>query len=96
MSRTEVVVTFLALLELIRLKVLMATQSAEFDEIFVEAAPPQVDPMQPELPIMGPASHASPTPELPPADIVQPPDVLPPDEPPSAVPLANPPGPTQA
>ena len=96
MSRTEVVVTFLALLELIRLKVLMATQSAEFDEIFVEAAPPQVDPMQPELPIMGPASHASPAPELPPADIVQPPDVLPPDEPPSAVPLANPPGPTQA
>ena len=109
-SRTEVVVTFLALLELIRLKVLLATQTAEFDEIFVEAAPPQVDPNQPELPILsqGPSPSPSASPvapslqvhpahDIPPADIVPQPVILPPDQPPPTVPIAEiPPGPTPA
>jgi len=39
-SRTEVVVTFLALLELIRLKHLVVTQSEAFAEIEIQPAPP--------------------------------------------------------
>lgn len=38
-SRTEVVVTFLALLELIRLRMLVASQSEQFAEIGIELAP---------------------------------------------------------
>jgi segregation and condensation protein A len=38
-SRTEVVCTFLALLELIRLKQLVCMQSADFEEIEITRAP---------------------------------------------------------
>ncbi|HSH94438.1 MAG TPA: segregation/condensation protein A [Roseimicrobium sp.] len=41
-SRTEVVVTFLAMLELIRLKQLLITQSEPFSEIEIERAPEPV------------------------------------------------------
>jgi segregation and condensation protein A len=54
-SRTEVVVTFLALLELIRLKVLVALQSETFGEIDLGLAPP------PE-PAPAPAEMAAETP----------------------------------
>ncbi len=43
-SRTEVVVTFLALLELIRLKQLLITQPEAFDEIQITRAPSAVSP----------------------------------------------------
>jgi segregation and condensation protein A len=39
-SRSEVVVTFLALLELIRLKQIVAVQAEHFGEIEIEKAPP--------------------------------------------------------
>lgn len=42
-SRSEVVCTFLALLELIRLRQLVATQPEAFGEIEIEAAPPSAD-----------------------------------------------------
>ncbi len=41
-SRSEVVATFLAMLELIRLKVLMCAQSEAFGEIEIQARPPEV------------------------------------------------------
>ncbi len=40
-SRTEVVVTFLAMLELIRLKQIVIAQAEEFSEIEISQAPPQ-------------------------------------------------------
>ena len=40
-SRTEVVVTFLAMLELIRLKQIVIAQTEEFSEIEISQAPPQ-------------------------------------------------------
>ncbi len=43
-SRTEVVVTFLAMLELIRLKMLVFTQPEAFAEIEISQAPPQAAP----------------------------------------------------
>lgn len=45
-SRTEVVVTFLALLELIRLKQLVIEQSETFADIEIRPAPPRPDPDQ--------------------------------------------------
>jgi len=45
MSRTEVVVTFLALLELIRLKQIVATQSEAFGEIAITRAEPPAAPV---------------------------------------------------
>jgi segregation and condensation protein A len=54
-SRLEVVVTFLALLELIRLKVLIARQSEPFSEIEIGLAKPAA-----------PASNSSPAPPPPP------------------------------
>ena len=84
-SRTEVVVTFLALLELIRLKVLVATQAGDFDEIFIEAAPAGEESIQPN-----PAVPATPPPAHPPADFVVPTDVLPPDQPPATNPVGDP------
>jgi segregation and condensation protein A len=45
-SRSEVVVTFLALLELIRLKQLLAVQSEAFGEIEICKAPPNAEPAQ--------------------------------------------------
>jgi segregation and condensation protein A len=46
-SRTEVVVTFLAMLELIRLKQIIAIQEATFGEIELAPAPPGVAPVNP-------------------------------------------------
>lgn len=47
-SRTEVVVTFLAMLELIRLRQLVAVQAEAFGEIAILRAPPQpIPPLQP-------------------------------------------------
>lgn len=65
-SRVEVVVTFLALLELIRMKQLVCVQAEDFGEIDVEAAPPPEE--------NPPSDEAAPVPEssLPPADIVPP------------------------
>ena len=40
-SRSEVVATFLAMLELIRLKVMMCAQSEAFGEIEIQARPPE-------------------------------------------------------
>lgn len=85
-TRTEVVVTFLALLELIRLRVLVATQSGDFDEIFIEAAPVGADAHH-----QTPADPATLQQGYPPADIVEPVDVTPPDQPPSTNPVGNPP-----
>jgi segregation and condensation protein A len=50
-SRTEVVVTFLALLELIRMKQLRVLQADPFSEIEISVAPPVIQaPPQPETP----------------------------------------------
>ncbi len=104
-SRSQVVVTFLALLELIRMKVLVATQSGEFEEIWVEAAPPHVDPAQPELPIYSGPGPQQPSiqevqpneqPTQPPADIVPPPVAPAEHEPPSPIPIAEHSGPSPA
>jgi segregation and condensation protein A len=42
-TRTEVVVTFLAVLELIRLRLIVAAQSEAFAEIVIDPAPPRAD-----------------------------------------------------
>ncbi len=84
-TRTEVVVTFLALLELIRLKVLVASQAGDFDEIFIEAAPPGADPGN-QAPTHPQPHH----PTYPPADFVVPLDVPPPDQPPATNPVGDP------
>jgi segregation and condensation protein A len=47
-SRTEVVVTFLALLELIRMKQLRVLQADPFSEIEISIAPPVIQPLTPE------------------------------------------------
>lgn len=76
-SRTEIVVTFLALLELIRLRWARATQDEAFGEIAIEAAPAaEREP---------PPSAASPPPPPPAASTT--PDVVP-DHPPVPSPLA--------
>ena len=49
-SRGEVVATFLALLELIRLKQLMATQDDLFGEIEMFVAPVEMQQIKPEQP----------------------------------------------
>jgi segregation and condensation protein A len=59
-SRTEVVVTFLAVLELIRLRTLVATQAEPFADICIEPAPPQ-DPPQTQ-PAPTPTATATDTP----------------------------------
>jgi segregation and condensation protein A len=61
-SRTEVVVTFLAMLELIRLKVLAITQPEPFAEIEIRQAPPQpAAPVAAE--ITAPQSESVPAPQ---------------------------------
>ena len=52
-SRTEVVVTFLAMLELIRLKQIVIAQPEAFAEIEISQAPPQ--PVAPPEPATEPA-----------------------------------------
>jgi segregation and condensation protein A len=55
-SRAEVVVTFLALLELIRMKQLRILQPEPFAEIEISIAPPSIQPPpQPEAPVSVPA-----------------------------------------
>ena len=50
-SRSEVVVTFLAMLELIRLKQIVAVQSEAFSEIEIRrASPPVGPPLEPHKP----------------------------------------------
>lgn len=93
-TRAEVVVTFLALLELIRMKLLVATQAEQFGEIEIEMAPVQRPASAAGDPIQESVTDASagtqPIPgSTPPADIVEPivppaPDVLH-----EAVPLAD-------
>lgn len=76
MSRSEVVCTFLALLELIRLKQLVCTQTGDFSEIEIKKRPapaPGTEPTgetaetapepapQPELPLRAPAPDPSPS-----------------------------------
>lgn len=58
--RTEVVVTFLALLELIRLRVARVTQGAAFGEITIEAAPPEASPPPDESGSAAPAGPPAP------------------------------------
>lgn len=58
--RTEIVVTFLALLELIRLRVAVAVQDEPFGEIFIEPAPPEAPapapaPAEPEPTVTAPS-----------------------------------------
>jgi segregation and condensation protein A len=82
-SRAEVVVTFLALLELIRLKHFVAVQAEDFGEIDIEVAPAPVapgseaaaGPTPTEVPDEG--APSMPEPSLPPADIIEP--VAPPE-----------------
>jgi segregation and condensation protein A len=61
MSRTEVVVTFLAILELIRLKQLVCIQEETFGEIDITKALPPAEPAPAEIPATTEA-------ELPPAN----------------------------
>jgi len=49
-SRGEVVATFLALLELVRLRQLMATQDDSFGEIEIVVAPVELQQIKPEQP----------------------------------------------
>jgi segregation and condensation protein A len=59
-SRSEVVVTFLALLELIRLKQLVAVQTEAFGEIVICRAPPGAEiPAQTSEPAAAPAAETS-------------------------------------
>jgi len=65
-SRTEVVVTFLALLELIRMKHLRVLQPEAFSEIQISVAPPQVmpppAPAAEEMPAPPPETPSTPEP----------------------------------
>ncbi len=61
-SRTEVVVTFLAMLELIRLKQIVIAQPEAFSEIEISQAPPQ--PVAPPAPEPAPEAAPAPAPEL--------------------------------
>lgn len=60
-SRTEVVVTFLALLELIRLKQIVAVQMEAFGEIELEKASPQTEPSPLTLTLSPAAGEGTPT-----------------------------------
>ena len=60
-SRSEVVVTFLALLELIRLKQLAAVQGEAFGEIDICRAEPAPPPAEPSVPVAEP-TQSSPAP----------------------------------
>jgi len=70
-SRSEVVVTFLAMLELIRLKQILAIQETEFGEISLAQAPPEAGPLHPgeayARSVVEDVSLGSPAPADPPA-----------------------------
>lgn len=61
-SRSEVVTTFLALLELIRLRQLLATQPVPFGEIYI-SRPAEPDANQPTAPAPAPPAESAPAPE---------------------------------
>jgi segregation and condensation protein A len=93
-TRAEVVVTFLALLELIRMKLLIATQGEQFGEIEIEIAPgPQPAPTIPEEgkepDAETPAKSESIPYSTPPVDFIAPIIPPPPDVLHDALPLAN-------
>lgn len=67
-SRTEVVVTFLALLELIRMKHFRVLQPAPFSEIEISLAPPRIDAPPVEQADAPAAAPETPQPEPPKAD----------------------------
>jgi len=59
-SRSEIIVTFMAVLELIRLKQIVAVQPGPFAEIEIHRAPPPPpEPKQDELALTGPESQAA-------------------------------------
>ena len=64
-SRTEVVVTFLALLELIRMKQLRVMQGDAFSEIEISIAPPVINPPAPEQEAQSPTTTEPPASETP-------------------------------
>ncbi len=94
-SRSEVVCTFLAVLELMRLRVIVAAQSEPFADIFIETAPPRT-----ETPASTPPDAATPpATSLPPAgensetpSVIEPPPASP-EHDPSAPPSPENPGP---
>jgi hypothetical protein len=91
-SRAEVVVTFLALLELIRMKLFVAVQTEQFGEIEVELAPtppPGATPQAPESATDGVVSEDTLPPQSPPADIVEPTPPRAPDQLPEANPVGS-------
>ena len=62
-SRSEVVVTFLAMLELTRLRHLQVIQSEDFGEIEVELAPPEAPSVEaPEEPVLEESENLGPSP----------------------------------
>jgi len=71
-SRAEVVVTFLALLELIRMKHLIAVQSEQFGEIDIEIAPTQTSIAVPSEGAPAESAEEREPTFSPPADIVEP------------------------
>ncbi len=62
-SRSEVVVTFLALLELVRLKQIIASQNDPFEEITIQPAPPRAPEPEPTAPIAPPPAAEAPADE---------------------------------
>ena len=91
-SRAEVVVTFLALLELIRMKLFIAVQTEQFGEIEVELAPtppPGSVPSPSESAADGAISVDTLPPQSPPADIVEPTPPHAPDQLPEANPVGS-------
>lgn len=75
--RTEVVVTFLAVLELIRLRMIVAVQAEPFAEIVIDPAPPRVetpaDGLEGPSPAAQDGSERPAAPDLPPVDAELPP-----------------------
>jgi segregation and condensation protein A len=95
-SRAEVVVTFLALLELIRMKLFIAVQTEQFGEIEVELAPAPPPGSLPQVSEPATDTSASPDPiegtlppQSPPADIVEPTPPPAPDQLPQANPVGS-------
>ena len=59
-TRSEVVATFLALLELVRLKIVVAVQSAAFGEIDLEKLPDPAQPQPPNASVPAPSQPGAP------------------------------------
>jgi len=69
-SRSEVVCTFLALLELIRLRQVIAVQPSPFGEIDIEAAPPTADELNPAAAYAAALAEGATADATPPAEAV--------------------------